>query len=305
MNYIAILNGVDITEKINLVSCITTDRLGGICDDLQMVLPYQGEVAFSKDDEIELRAEGYSTGVMYVDECNSTDNKSNVVVKSISYRHKNKKRKSRAWYNVTLNELVEDVARNCGLTAKTYGTVNYTYKSVFQRDESDMAFLTRICMREGYSVKCSGQELIVFSDYFLENNQEPLKLNSEDIASGTMKAKANCLSAYTVAFYDIDKKQLYSYTATDEYIDGGTGKTIEVLSDQAEAERFAKGYLRSVNTSYITGRLSMNFNSEISAGTAVDLSGYDSFDGKYIVYEVSHDLVKKKTYIKIRNTLNY
>lgn len=305
MNYEVILNGVDISDKVNIIKCLTTDRLGGICDDIQIQLPYHGEVAFEKGATLELIAENYTTGEMYVDECESTNDKTSVVVKAISYKHKNKKRKTKSWYNVTLYQLAEDVAQNCGLTVKTYGTANYTYSSVLQRDESDMAFLTRICLREGYSVKCSGQYLIIFNDYFLENNHTPLPLNAEEITKASLKAKTNCLSEFTVAFYDIDKKQLYSYTAKDETIDGGSAKSVEVISNQAEAERFAKGYLRSVNNSYITGQMLSKFRSDMSAGTVIELTGYDNFDGKYIADEVIHDLAKERTYLKIRNTLNY
>ena len=305
MDYVVKLNGVDITKKINIIKCITTDRLGGISDDIQMKLPYQGEVSFDKDDELELIADTYSTGIMYIDECESTEDKTAVVIKAVSYKHKNKKVKSRAWYNVTLNQLADDVAKNCGLTAKMYGTVNYTYKSIFQHNESDVGFLARICSREGYSVKCSGQNLIIFNDYFLEHEQEPLKLNAEDITKAHLKAKTNCLSEFTVTHYDLEDNQLYSYTAKDENIDGRTAKSVEVVSNQAEAERFAKGYLRSVNNSYITGQMISDFKADISAGTVIELSGFDNFDGKYIAFEVSHDIVSEKTYFKIRNTLDY
>ena len=305
MDCVVKLNGTDISEKINVSKCFTTDRLGGMCDDLQLEVPYEGNVAFNKYDGIEVIAGDYSTGIMYVDECGCTEGKITARIKALSYKHNNKKKKSRLWSNVTLYQLADDVAKNCGLTVKTYGTVNYTYGTVFQREESDMGFLARVCAREGYSVKCSGQYLIIFNDYYLENNQTPVKLTSDDITSANLKAKTNCLSEFTVSFFDLSKKLVYSYTATDKKVDGGSAKTIEVVTDQSEAERFAKGYLRAVNSFRYAGGLVMGYNPKISAGTVIELTGYDAFDGLYIVYEVTHAITDEKTYLKIRNTLDY
>ena len=49
----------------------------------------------------------------------------------------------------------------------------------------------------------------------------------------------------------------------------------------------------------------MEFSSKISAGTVIELSEFDNFDDKYIVYELAHDIANGTTYLKIRNTLDY
>lgn len=305
MNYTVKLNGTNISDKLNAVKCITTDRLGGMCDDVAMEIPYQGEVSFNEGDELELIVDECSTGIMYVDECAVSESKETVLIKAISYRNQNKRKKSRVWYDVTLNQIAEDVAKNCDLKLETYGTENYTYASVYQCQESDMGFLTRVCRREGYSVKCSGQQLIIFDDCFLENSQETYKLDAKDVTRAKLKIRTDCLSEVNVSFFDLTKKLTYSYTAVDESINGGSQKKIEVLSNQAEAERFARGYLRSVNNTRYSGFITLAFNSEISAGTVIELTGYDNFDGEYIVYEVSNDLINELTYLRIRNTLSY
>ena len=305
MDFRVKLNAVDVTDKIELNSCNLFDRLGGMTDNLKIQIPYNSELTFNKFDELKITADKYSTGVMYISGCNGVNNNASCVINALSYKATNKNKRSRIITNVTLYQLINDAAANCGLGIKLYDVVNYNYKAVCQLNETDLQFLNRICLREGYSVKVDDGNLVVFNDYSLENNYEAAKLSRSDVSAFDFKRAENGLRNMTVRFYSVGNKETISYTATDNSFDGGAETVTEFISGIDEAQRFAKGYMRAKNNMALSGVLTMGFNTDLSAGTTVDLTGFDEYDGRYIIYELRHDIVNEKTHLKIRKTLGY
>ena len=170
-------NGKDIAETIKLNSVIVYDRLGGMFDNLVISLPNENKPEaiqdIKKGDTIKVETDGYSSGVMYIDE-NSMDD-SSFIINALSCSLSSKSPKSKIWRNVQLSEIIYDVARNYGLEVKTYGVTDYTYESIAQINETDLQMLDRICIREGYSIKIDNNCLIVFDEYTIENESEHAK----------------------------------------------------------------------------------------------------------------------------------
>ena len=300
-----LLNGSDVTSKIEMSGCNLFDRLGGSKDNLKLQFPYECEVTFNKQDEMEITAGKYNTGKMYIIGCDGVNNNSSCLINAVSCRTVSKEKRSRILTNVTLHQIINDVAEKCRLSVELYDVANFTYKAVCQLNETDLQFLNRICLREGYSVKADNGKLVVFNDYSLENNYEPLKLEKSEGSEANFNRTENGCRSITVRCYDIENGRLISYTATDESIEGGSETIIESVSSIGEAERFAKGYLRSRNNMMLTGNIKIPFNDDISAGTVLDLTDYDDYNGRYIVYEVRHDIVNENTYLYFRKTLDY
>jgi len=305
VEYKILLNGSDITSKMELSGCNLYDRLGGSKDNLKMQFPYDCEVTLNKNDELEIIADRYSTGKMYIIGCDGVNNNTSCLINAVSCKSTSKEKRSRILTNVTLHQIINDVAKKCGLSVELYDVSNFTYKSVCQLNETDLQFLNRLCLREGYSVKIDNGKLVVFNDYSLENNYEPLKLEKAQGSEANFVRTENGCRSVTVRCYDIENHKLISYTAIDETVDGGSETIIETVTSIGEAERFAKGYLRSRNNMLLTGNIKIPFNDEISAGTVLDIADYDDYNGKYIVYEVIHDIVNENTYLYFRKTLDY
>lgn len=299
-------NGKNILDSIKLSNCYSYDRYGGMLDDLAITFStVEHGIEFNENDELEIRtAGGFSTGIMYLDSCVGNDGR--FTIKALSCRNKNKKKKSRIWHRVKLSKIIGDVAQSTGLTPLLYGIEDYTYKSVSQINETDLQLLARLCKREGYSIKCDNGNLIVFNEHYLESNSTPIAISKSDVNSDySFNRSTDGLSTYTVRYFDAEKMQTISYTSTDENISGGEDTRIEFLANINEAQRFSTGYLREANKMHITGLLEMPFNGSISAGTVADLTGFEEFDGRYVVYEVRQDFVLEKTTIKVRKILNY
>lgn len=306
MDYKLLHNGNNITDSIKVSQCYTTDRFGGTLDDLAISFATSGHtIEFNENDEIEIQAaDGYTTGVMYLDSCGGKDGK--FTIKALSNRHKNKKKESKIWNQVTLYKIIGDVSESTGLKVLLYGVKDYPYKSVAQINETKLQLLSRLCKREGYSVKCDNGNLIVFNEHYLESNSKPIEISKDSIENNYyFEREPNALTSLTVRCFNTETMQNISFTAEDKNISGGNDTITEFLSSYDEAQRFAFGYLRNANKLYISGNMRMAYNGKISAGTVADLTGFEEFDGRYVIYEVSHDLVNDKTYIKVRKFLNY
>lgn len=306
MNFELLHNGKLINDSIDISQCFSFDRYGGMLDDLTITFASDSnKIEFYEGDEIEIKtAGGFTTGVMYLDSCISNDGKTTIT--AISCRHKNKKKKSKIWNHPRLFKIIGDIANNTGLTPLLYGVEDFSYASVAQIVEPDLHFLARLCKREGYSVKCDNGNLIVFNENYLESNETPLPLSKSAFRSGSHFQRAvNGLSSVTVRYFDAETKRSIFYTSTDSEISGGEDIRIEFLSDFKEARRFSAGYLRDANKYHITGLLTMPFNGGISAGTVLDLTDFEEFDGRYVVYEAKQDFTLEKTTIKVRKVLNY
>lgn len=306
MDFVILHNGEDISNELNVSRCFSDDRYGGMLDDLTIAFATKGHtIEFYENDKIEIKTNGgFSTGAMNLDSCIGNDGV--FTIKALSCRHKNKKKKSKIWNKAKLTEIIKDAASNSGLTPLLYGIKDYTYIGVAQINETDLHLLSRLCKREGYSVKCDNGNLIVFNEYYLEKNSTPIQISKSSVGSNYyFERSTDGLSSMTVRYYNPDSRQTISYTATDKNIDGGEDTKIEFLQDISEAERFAIGYLRDSNKFYIKGILDLPFNENISAGTVTDLTDFEEFDGRYVIYEARQDFVGERTIIKVRKSLSY
>ena len=304
-------NGINIADEIDFASIRLYDRLGGMFDNIEVDFPYSDDMDIARDsekgDRITVTTDGFTSGVMYVDDISEND--SFVTINAISCRNSSQNTKSKIWRDVKLSEILNDVARNYGLTLKSYGYIDYTYPCIVQRNETDLKLLERICAREGYSIKIDDDCLVVFDDYTMENESNPIKI---DLNDDSIKKQYffNDTSDYwhsvTVLYYDFEKKTMISQSySDDECITGNDITIIEQVSSYDEAKRYARAYLRNKNKNRYKGIVSMEYNPKISAGTVLELSGFRGNDGRYIVYKVVHDVLNEITKVYVRKTLSY
>lgn len=306
MDFEILHNGKNIEELIEITECYSCDRYGSTLDDLTITFASDtNKVEFNEDDEIEIRTVGgFTTGVMFLDSCQGDNGL--FTVRALSFRQKNKRRKSRIWNRVKLSKIISDVAANTGLTPMAYGITDYTYAGVAQMRETGLQLLARLCKREGYTVKCDNGNLIVFNEHYLESNSTPIEITKDSVGKNYLFNRSlNGMSSVTVRHFNADTMEVIAYTSSDDSITGGEDVRIEFLTDINEAQRFSAGYLRDANKYYITGSLAMPFNGSISAGTVANLTGFEEFDGQYVVYEARQDFFHEKTFIKVRRVLAY
>ena len=298
-------NGKEIGTASALTQCKIFDRYGGMLDNLTLAFPHSDNtLTLSKFDEISVSEKGFNSGVMYLDDYRRSYD--SFLVNAVSCLPTNKVKKNRIWLNVRLLKIIGDISVNCGLSPLTYGVEDYAYKCLSQTNQTDLEFLAMICEREGYSVKCDNGNLIVFNERLIENESKALSLSSGDVSPGyTFSRSINGLRSVKIAHYSVENNKYIESIAEDGKIDGGGDLRLIPCDSVAEAARYAKGLLRAANKNHITGSLSMEYNPAISAATCLNLTGFDEFNGRYVVTEAAHDLIKETTTIKIRRTLDY
>lgn len=209
-------------------------------------------------------------------------------------------KKSRAWEKIKISAIAKDIADKAGIGLYLNLRDDEEIERLEQKNESDLAFLTRIAKEKGYGVRCSDSQLDVYYIPDLDNN-EPVTTISKatgKVGSYSFKSKARDIyKACHVKYENAKKGTCIEYTFTDTNKEDGL--TLEVnkeVANVAEAEKMAKGELREKNKDEVTGHISFGGvpklpdNGIFMAGFTVELKDFHSFDGKYLITNTAHSV---------------
>lgn len=290
MDYEVLLNGKKIDNSI-IKDTQVTDRYGAQSDDIKIVLLNNTSIEVQKGYTLECSFGGFRSGKMNVDRIPSSTTSS--VLGAISAPICAKEPKTRQWNKVRLFDIVNDIAVNCGISVYYQGVENHLYESVTQFRENDLAFLNRLCIREGYSLKIDDNRLIIYKNSVVEALPSVGTIGFNDVISNRIVFAENPNTVRSVtAKYFADR--LISYTAIKGNL--GEGRVItEYLANNAEAERFAKGYLETYTQNNFTVDALIPINDGIAAGSNLDFEGFSRYDGKYFITECCHNPDKDQT----------
>lgn len=272
-----------------------TDRQGAQSDDITLeILNSKAEGTIERGRSLEGNFGGFKSGKMHVDKIISTTRKTRIG--AISAPVSAKEKRTRHWRKVRLFDIVNDVATNIGVSVFYLGVENHYYENVTQFNETDLAFLNRLCIREGYALKIDNERLVLYSKSALESAEAVATIkNAGDVLNDKIafSENPNMVQSVTVKYF---ADRLISYTATRGTM--GARLTVrEYVSDAGEAERFAKGYLKHFNENDVTVDALIPINDGIASGNCVKFEGYARYDGKYFVTECCHDPKNKQTRI--------
>lgn len=209
---------------------------------------------------------------------------------------------NKAWQQVKLLQIGQEIASRHGLGFKSYGVTDQLYKYILQSDMTDYAFLAHRCALEGCSFTTYDGNLIMYSEPYMEST-EPI----ETIQVGMD----------TDYRYDNIEKSLYGSCKVEKgdykgEFDAGNGlskvyipgEDININSD-AEAERFAKNLLRSVNKDGKTGYIWSKILPEFAPASVATLQNdrAPSWDGKVFINHVRNYYGKGLSKIFFRKPL--
>ena len=302
-------NGVDILEHIKLNACVMRDRAGGEADGLTAVFadPAGRWASWNpqRGDKVRLVDGGFDSGVLYVD--NPQVSGGFFRLEAVSVPPAIRRPRTKIWRDVRLSEIISDMAAQAGLTSQKYGIQDYHYDAISQHAETDMAFLSRVCLREGYAVKVTGEALVVFSEQTLENAAPQATVDKAETAPAhQFQAGVGLLSSSQVRYFRIREGRVIVQTVTDPAITGGSSCRNEYCSTDGEAQRWAYGYLRAANKGAHTGRVQLLQQSAFAAGSTIELTGFEGDNnGAWFVYGVDQDAVNARTTLLLRRPLSY
>lgn len=298
-----IYQGKDITNSVEVKSTSITDNAGGVADSVDITFADTEKLwskwSPQKNDTVQVKHEGFDSGIMFVDELQQE--RGIFTVRALSIPQTAKSENTKTWEEVRFLELALDCCKNNGFTLETYGVENQLYERVDQIDTPDFAFLSQRCMLEGYVLKLTNKKAVIYSERYLESLVSAKTIYLEDI-DGNYK--------YFISSMNIYQKCRVTYgNIKFEYIPNNapSGPILKVnklpVYSVAEAERFSKNLLRYHNKQEIKLKFTTEIEVGVAAGNVINIAGFEMFEGAYFVHKLIHDVVNNKTYYTLRKKL--
>ncbi len=302
-----IYNGVDITKDITVLSCVMTDSNGGKQDYIKISFANGGKVwqdwKPQYNDEVQI-IHGYSdSGIMYINGIGSNENSYTLIL--LPTPTTAKKKKSRIWRKVKLSEIINDVSKSIGFKVDFYGFKDYIYSTKTQINTTDIAFMCEACAYEGFNVKIFNKTFIIYDEKALYLSEAIGTIKPDECAFYSFDDENIPLSAVTVKYFDIAKKQVISYTANAKDIDGGSITLSIKVDNQAQAERIATNYLQKNNNYIECGILKLKNADAFASGSIINLEEFDGYNGKWYINESVFDTTNNDCIFKINKTRGY
>ncbi len=322
--------GIDITTDLSkdLLSFTYTDNASGSADDVSLEIAdakqkWISNWSFDKGDNFNAniitknwRKDGQKMslpcGLFVVDEPEYNGRPSVVTLNGISVPANSNfmyLKRNKTWKNITLKAMASDIASRYGLQLFFDSSKNPTFKDKAQDDVPDAEFLQDVCEDEGFALKVTDKQLIIF----YEAEYEARKTIAEFQESDSSVLGYSFKTTYTNTSYD---------GASLKYFDAKSNKVIEYVfmlnegqdeprihkinqrvADQREAERLAKATLRRLNKKETVATIEVVGDTRLLASLTIDLKDFGSFSGKYYIDKATHTLPGFKTALELHKVL--
>lgn len=309
-----IYEGTDISQDIatDFISFDYTDNEHGKADDISIDLKdnkglWTGAWFPGKGDSITATIidEGHSAlycGKFNIDELSASGPPQKFTIKGVSIplsKSIRRKAKNKAWESVVLSTIVREIAVTGGLQLIFDVETDPTYERIDQREESDLAFLQRLCESEGFNLKITDSQIVVFDQAKYESSPiyRTIVQGVDDIISWSFESQAYDLyKECLVTYYDPKTETNIESTFLAPGITSGmSAKITKRAATYAEAERIAKAELRRRNKNEVKGSLTLPGDTGIISGVNLQLIGWGAYQGKYIIEKAAHSVTNGYT----------
>ncbi len=205
-------------------------------------------------------------------------------------------KRNKAWENIRLSAIGSQIASRSGMKCSFYSDYDPVYKRQEQSDESDIVFLQRLCKAAGLALKCTANTIVMFDEAEYEKKKPVLTIEKGkadvlnwSLSDGTSDtAYSSCHVSYTN-----ESGITIEYTYTPRVDNPGTGQVLEVnekVTSREEARQLAMKRLRQKNKNRFSASFTLVGSCSAVAGVTVNVIGWGSFDGKYLVERATHSV---------------
>ncbi len=305
------------TEKY-LISFSYTDNEENTADDINLVIDdrdneWLGWLSSDKDIEIkgaeigvaiikhnwnnDGRDEVMDCGVFEVDTVDIDGPPQKITFKASALSEKSgaKTSKTKVWENYTIEGIANEISGNCGFVCKYYSITTAYYNRIEQNNETDIAFLSRLCKNMGISLKVCNKAIILFDQTEYEQKDAVMTITRDcGLINYKLKKSAND-SEYnkcTVKYENPKTKKTITGEYTDKNIKDGKTLTITDIqvNSKAEAETLAKKKLREKNREGDSITFTLPGDFRLNAGVNINVKGWYGYDGKYMIETATHNV---------------
>ena len=199
----------------------------------------------------------------------------------------------RSWTGTNLRAVAGTIAGGGGYGLMYLASCNPSYPFLLQEDESDIAFLLRLCSRHALKLKVTAGSLVIYDPMEQDAQAAARVIRYGDGSYSRFRLTAalnrTAYSACRVT-YDDDRGGSYSgsYKPETEFSGGEVLELTRQVSSDGEARELAHRALRAANRGQVTGQFSMAGDPRMTAGVNIELEGFGDFDGKYAVEKSTH-----------------
>lgn len=343
-------DGLDITDDINkdMISLRYTDCEEDEADDLQITLHDRDSKWLNAwlDDALiaQLNTDAKSTktkglaiaakihcrnwaspgdhlvldcGKFALDDIGSSGPPARITIKASALSDKNGIRsteRSQSWESYKLSGVGKEIAKRSGLGFIFDSAYDPFFPRKEQNDLTDIAFLKRLCVDAGYSLKISHGNIIIFDQAKYAQLKSVATITKGDgsytrwdlRSSQSQVDYTHCIVRY---MSPIAGKLIEGEARAKDYKKDGDNRALVITNQQvhsvADAEVLADKLLRARNKFEKTGRFTLPGNPSLVASEGIDLKGWGAFDGRYIIKRTVHDISSGgyKTDIELRTAM--
>lgn len=299
-----IYNGVDITESVVINRCYHDMYASGRSDTLNLYLNDSANLwdkwAPKKGDIIRVEYGAINTGDMFISSVLPSNGAFGIMAQAAP--HTGFDLQSKSWQQVHLLQIAREIAQRNGLAFSSYGVEDRLYPYIVQNNEGDFHLLSRLASREGCAILIYNKSLVLYDERHMEA-QAPREV-LDIAADGEYKYNDRRFNLYGSCIVEND-----SYSGAFA-VDNGSVRiyrpeNVGSIGSNAEAERFAKNLLRSVNKGCYGGYVRSKVLPGYSAGSTVELHNprAPSWNGTIFIDHIRNDYTKGKSKIFFRKPL--
>lgn len=235
-------------------------------------------------------------GTFEIDEIGCNGPPSTVDLKAVSIpvtNNINTQKNTKAWENISLSNIVGEVAANNGMNLMLDIDEDIHYDRIDQNQESDLVFLKRLCKESGLGVKVTGFKVVIFDELKYQNKATVRSITKGEPSVLSYDFNSNSLSAYKAAevSYKDSSTGKVEKTKRQNKSEKVSGKTLKInkrVKSKKQAEKTADKALQNENKKTNTAKFTLAGDIELAAKQTIDVVGWGNFDGKYIINSATH-----------------
>lgn len=283
-------NGVDITESVSVNRCYHDMYAADQSDTLHLRMNDTSNLwdswGPSDGDEIRVDYGTINTGTMFITSVVPRNGLFDIVAQSAprsGYEAQHK-----AWQQVRLLQLGEEIAQRNGLAFSSYGVTDRLYAYILQDGQGDFAFLHNRAKMEGCAFLVYDKRLVMYSEAYMEN------LSPAEVLEIPPQGQYKYIDR-SADLYGSCVVEGGSFTGRFS-VDNGSArvyrpKALGSIGGAAEAERFAAGLLRAVNKECYGGFVYADVLTGYAAASVVQLDNprAPSWDGTVFLHHIRNN----------------